>query len=69
MYSDYCYDSKLPMAWKGKKLTRSNTTKNPAEPMKATVPKKKDNLAIAFCVFAPATANTMPRNDKDILTT
>ncbi len=63
------YERRLPRAWKGKKLTRRRTTKKPAEPMKATVPKKNDNLAIAFCVLAPATAKTMPRKDRDMLTT
>ncbi len=42
----------------------STTTKNAAEKINPKVPKKKDNLARPFFVFAPATENTTPTNDN-----
>ena len=42
----------------------STTTKNAAEKMNPKVPKKKDNLARPFFVFAPATENTTPTKDN-----
>lgn len=42
----------------------STTTKNAAEKINPKVPKKKDNLARPFFVFAPATENTTPTKDN-----
>ena len=42
----------------------STTTKNAAEKIYPKVPKKKDNLARPFFVFAPATENTTPTKDN-----
>lgn len=48
-------------------LKNSTTTRNAADTIKLIVPKKNDNLASPFIVFAPATDNTSPTKERDIL--